>query len=311
MTQSNVIDSNVAEASASQAPATSTSDVVLSVRNLHKRYPGASRDVLDGVSLDVRRGEAVVVLGPSGCGKSTLLRCIVGLENIQNGEISLDNTVVSGSARDSKERQRIGMVFQSYDLFPNKTVMGNVTLAPLVVQGRQKDEVLQQAERLLRRVGLWEKRDAYPSTLSGGQKQRIAIVRALMMNPEIMLFDEVTAALDPEMVHEVLNVIVELADQGMTMLIVTHEMEFARAVADRIILLDQGNIVEESSNPDEFFQHPQTQRAREFLGTFEFHRAHRAGHPSDGGKPAAQLSLSERMPKSDEPDARCSSSNSD
>lgn len=216
MTQSNGIEPSARSANAAgtgsapahavgaavaEAPAANANDVVLSVRNLHKRYPGASRDVLDGVSLDVYRGEAVVVLGPSGCGKSTLLRCVVGLENIQNGEISLDNAIVSGSARDSKERQRIGMVFQSYDLFPNKTVMGNVTLAPLVVQGRQKDEVLQQAERLLRRVGLWEKRDAYPSTLSGGQKQRIAIVRALMMNPEIMLFDEVTAALDPEMVH--------------------------------------------------------------------------------------------------------------
>lgn len=247
-------------------------ELVLEVRDLVKRYPGADVPVLNGVSLDVHRGEAVVVLGPSGCGKSTLLRCVVGLEDIQGGEVVLDGSCVSGEQRDSAARQRIGMVFQSYDLFPNKTVMGNVTLAPLVVQRRDKAEVEEQAERLLRRVGLWDKRDVYPSTLSGGQKQRIAIVRALMMNPEIMLFDEVTAALDPEMVHEVLEVILELADQGMTMLIVTHEMEFARAVADRIVLLDGGGIVEESSDPDSFFTHPRTERAREFLGTFEFHR---------------------------------------
>jgi polar amino acid transport system ATP-binding protein len=164
------------------------------------------------------------------------------------------------------------MVFQSYDLFPNKTVLGNVTLAPLIVQGRKKDEVNEQAEQLLRRIGLWDKRDVYPSTLSGGQKQRIAIVRALMTKPEVMLFDEVTAALDPEMVHEVLQVIVELADQGMTMVVVTHEMEFARAVADQVILLDAGGVVERSEDPVSFFDKPTTQRARDFLGTFEFHR---------------------------------------
>lgn len=257
---------------------TNKNEVVLEVKDLVKRYPGTEAPVLDGLSLDVRRGEAVVVLGPSGCGKSTLLRCIVGLEDIQGGEVDVNATKVSGESRDSAARQRIGMVFQSYDLFPNKTVMGNVTLAPLVVQKRDKAEVEEQAERLLRRVDLWDKRDVYPSTLSGGQKQRIAIVRALMMNPEIMLFDEVTAALDPEMVHEVLDVILELADQGMTMLVVTHEMEFARAVADRIVLLDQGHIVEESDDPNGFFAHPKTERAREFLGTFEFHRAGREGN---------------------------------
>lgn len=249
-----------------------TNNTVLRVKDLVKRYKGADKAVLDGISLNVHRGQTVVVLGPSGCGKSTLLRCIVGLEDIQGGEVTLDGELISGTARNSALRQRIGMVFQSYDLFPNKTVLGNVTLAPLIVQGRKKDEVNEQAEQLLRRIGLWDKRDVYPSTLSGGQKQRIAIVRALMTKPEVMLFDEVTAALDPEMVHEVLQVIVELADQGMTMVVVTHEMEFARAVADQVVLLDAGGVVERSEDPVSFFDKPTTQRARDFLGTFEFHR---------------------------------------
>ena len=167
------------------------------------------------------------------------------------------------------------MVFQSYDLFPNMTVLKNVTLAPLVVQKRSEDEVLAQAEELLRRVGLWEKKDSYPSALSGGQKQRVAIVRALMTNPEVLLLDEITAALDPEMVHEVLQVVMELAEQGMTMLVVTHEMRFAQAVADRVILIDQGHIVEESYDAQGFFSAPKTERAQEFLRTFEFERVHK------------------------------------
>ena len=186
----------------------------------------------------------------------------------------LHDQVISGQKRESAAAG-IGMVFQSYDLFPNMTVLKNVTLAPLVVQKRSEDEVLAQAEELLRRVGLWEKKDSYPSALSGGQKQRVAIVRALMTNPEVLLLDEITAALDPEMVHEVLQVVMELAEQGMTMLVVTHEMRFAQAVADRVILIDQGHIVEESSDVQEFFSAPKTERAQEFLRTFEFERVHK------------------------------------
>ncbi|MBR2836620.1 MAG: amino acid ABC transporter ATP-binding protein [Coriobacteriales bacterium] len=250
------------------------SGVVLETRGLVKRF--GTNTVLDGIDLTVHRGEAVVVVGPSGCGKSTLLRCIVGLEQLDGGQVLLDGEVVSGegaSVRSKETRQRVGMVFQSYDLFPNKTVLGNVMLAPLKVQKRDKTKVMAQAEQLLRRIGLWDKRDVYPSTLSGGQKQRIAIVRALMMNPDVMLFDEITAALDPEMVHEVLQVVVELADGGLTMVVVTHEMRFAEALADRIILLDAGHVVEESSNPSQFFSNPQTQRAKDFLRSFEFERS--------------------------------------
>ena len=168
-------------------------------------------------------------------------------------------------------RQKIGMVFQSYDLFPHKNIIDNITLAPVKVQKRLKREVEQDAERLLKRVGLWEKRNAFPRELSGGQKQRVAIVRSLCMNPEVMLFDEVTAALDPEMVREVLDVMLELADQGMTMVIVTHEMQFARAIADRVLFLDKGKIVEDTE-PEQFFTNPKTQRAKEFLRTFSYEK---------------------------------------
>ena len=212
----------------------------------------------------------VVVLGPSGCGKSTLLRCINGLETINSGEICLDGTPISQSPKElPKIRQRIGMVFQSYDLFPHKTILDNITLAPIKVQKRDKKEVEAEAESLLKRVNLLEKRDAYPRQLSGGQKQRVAIVRSLCMHPEIMLFDEVTAALDPEMVREVLDVMLELANQGLTMVIVTHEMQFARAVADRVVFIDGGSIVEQAP-PEEFFTAPKTQRAQAFLNTFSF-----------------------------------------
>ena len=250
------------------------SNTVLAVKDLTKVYPSSEKPVLDKISLSINKGEVVVVLGPSGCGKSTLLRAIVGLEDIQGGEVLLHDQVISGQKRENAATG-IGMVFQSYDLFPNMTVLKNVTLAPLVVQKRSEAEVLTQAEELLRRVGLWEKKDAYPSALSGGQKQRVAIVRALMTNPEVLLLDEITAALDPEMVHEVLQVVMELAEQGMTMLVVTHEMRFAQAVADRVILIDQGHIVEESSNTQEFFSAPKTERAQEFLRTFEFERVHK------------------------------------
>ncbi|MBQ8000758.1 MAG: amino acid ABC transporter ATP-binding protein, partial [Ruminococcus sp.] len=180
-----------------------------------------------------------------------------------------DEEVTSDGKTITKLRQKIGMVFQSYDLFPHKNIIDNITLAPVKVQKRTKKEVESQAEKLLKRVGLWEKRKAYPRELSGGQKQRVAIIRALCMNPEVMLFDEVTAALDPEMVREVLDVMLELANQGMTMVIVTHEMQFAHAIADRIIFLDGGKIVEDSK-PDEFFTKPKSERAREFLQTFAF-----------------------------------------
>ena len=242
--------------------------IMLEVSGLKKRF--GDDVVLDGVDLTVSRGEVVVILGSSGCGKSTLLRCINGLESVDEGSIRIDGEeVFAGSKYLTRLRQKIGMVFQSYDLFPHKNILDNITLAPVKVQKRTKEDARVQAEQLLRRVGLWEKRKAYPRELSGGQKQRVAIVRALCMNPEIMLFDEVTAALDPEMVREVLDVILELAQGGMTMLIVTHEMQFARAVADRIVFLDEGKVLE-NLPAEEFFQNPRTQRARDFLQTFEF-----------------------------------------
>lgn len=240
----------------------------LKISGLVKSY--GENTILNGLDLTIQKGEVAVILGPSGCGKSTLLRCINGLETINAGSITLDGETISGQPKAlPKILQRIGMVFQSYDLFPHKTILDNITLAPIKVQKRQKKEVEAEAETLLKRVGLLEKKDAYPRQLSGGQKQRVAIVRSLCMHPEIMLFDEVTAALDPEMVREVLDVILELAQQGLTMLIVTHEMQFARAVADRIIFINGGKIVEEAP-PEEFFTAPKTQRAQAFLSTFTF-----------------------------------------
>lgn len=243
-------------------------DALLIIDNVVKRFDDAT--ILDGISFSVKKSEVIVIVGPSGCGKSTLLRCINALEPIQEGRITLDGDVIE---RNSKTlpllRQRIGMVFQSYDLFPHLTVLDNILLAPCKVQKRDKEEVKQEAMSLLERVGLKEKAKSYPRELSGGQKQRVAIVRALCMHPEILLFDEVTAALDPEMVREVLDVMLDLAKQGRTMLIVTHEMQFARAIADRIIFLDNGKIVEEAT-PDEFFDNPKTERAKQFLNTFEF-----------------------------------------
>lgn len=228
--------------------------------------------ILKGVSLSVERGEVVVILGPSGCGKSTLLRCINGLESIQGGAISLDGEVISNRTKEMHLiRQKVGMVFQSYDLFPHMTVLQNILLGPMKAQKRSRNEVESEAEALLKRVGLYEKKDAYPRQLSGGQKQRVAIVRALCMHPQVMLFDEVTAALDPEMVREVLDVMIELAKEGQTMLIVTHQLEFARAVADKIVFIDDGLIVEEDT-PEQFFNNPKTERARKFLSAFMFDR---------------------------------------
>ena len=242
--------------------------VLLEVKGLHKEYDGQT--ALDKIDLCIHAGEVVVVLGPSGCGKSTLLRCLNGLEAIQGGDIVFDGiSLNSKTVKWQKIRQKIGMVFQNYDLFPHMTVIQNILLGPEKVQMRDKKEVLQQATQLLERVGLLDRKDAYPRQLSGGQKQRIAIVRALCMNPEIMLFDEVTAALDPEMVREVLDVIMGLAKQGMTMVIVTHEMGFARAVADRIVFIDSGKICELTS-PEEFFTNPKTERAQQFLNIFQY-----------------------------------------
>ena len=241
---------------------------LLSIARLHKSFDGV--EVLHDISLDVGKGEVVVVIGPSGCGKSTLLRSINGLETIDSGAIFLkDEDITSGVIPWNKVRQKIGMVFQSYDLFPHMSVIENILLGPVKAQGRDREEARRQAESLLERVGLLGRKDAFPRQLSGGQKQRVAIVRSLCMNPEIMLFDEVTASLDPEMVREVLDVMLELARQGMTMIIVTHEMSFARAVADRVLFMDGGRIVE-AAPPEEFFNCPRSERAGKFLNTFTF-----------------------------------------
>ena len=246
-------------------------EILLNVKNLTKKFEGHT--ILDGMYLEIKQGEVVVVVGPSGCGKSTLLRCINALEPIQGGEIRLQGDLVEyGSKNLASLRQKIGMVFQSYELFPHLTVLDNITLAPTKVQKRKKEEVKEEAMQLLERVGLADKADSYPRQLSGGQKQRVAIVRALCMHPEILLFDEVTAALDPEMVREVLDVMLDLAKQGRTMIIVTHEMQFAKAVADRVIFLDQGKIVEEDA-PEVFFENPETERAKQFLNVFTFDKA--------------------------------------
>lgn len=243
-------------------------DILLSIEHLKKAY--GDNVVLKDISLQVKRGEVIVVIGPSGCGKSTFLRCINALEPIQGGTITIDGRTIDGSAKDiASLRQKIGMVFQSYDLFPHMTVLDNITLAPMKAQGKKKEEAQDEARDLLKRVGLAEKEDSFPRQLSGGQKQRVAIARALAMHPDVLLLDEVTAALDPEMVREVLDVILSLAREGKTMLIVTHEMQFARAVADRVLFFDGGDIVEEDI-PERFFAHPQTERAQKFLHTFEF-----------------------------------------
>ena len=243
-------------------------ETLLKIENLTKEYEG--QKILDGINLEVKQGDVLVVVGPSGCGKSTLLRCINALEPIQGGTIKLQGMDIrKGSKNITTLRQKIGMVFQSYELFPHLTVLDNITLAPVKVQKRDKAETQKEAMELLARVGLADKAKSYPRQLSGGQKQRVAIVRALCMHPEILLFDEVTAALDPEMVREVLDVMLDLAKQGKTMLIVTHEMQFAKAVADKVIFIDQGKIVEEAA-PEEFFEHPKTERAKQFLNVFTF-----------------------------------------
>ena len=245
-------------------------ETVLEVRHLMKKVDDVT--VLNDISFSVQEGEVIVIVGPSGCGKSTLLRCINALEEIQGGEILLHGEAVLRDSRNLTQiRQKVGMVFQNYELFPHLNVLDNILLAPVKVQKRPAGEVKEEAMALLARVGLEDKAKSYPRQLSGGQKQRAAIMRALCMHPEIMLFDEVTAALDPEMVREVLDVLLGLAEQGKTMLIVTHEMQFARAVADRILFIDDGHIVEEGP-PETFFEKPAKERTKEFLKTFTFER---------------------------------------
>ena len=232
-------------------------------KNLRKSF--GSHEVLKGINQHIAKGEKVVIIGPSGSGKSTFLRCLNLLEEPTEGEIIFDGTTITDPSCDvNKLRQQMGMVFQQFNLFPHKTVLENITLAPVKVKGIAPEEAEAQARKLLERVGLPEKAGAYPSQLSGGQQQRIAIARALAMNPKVMLFDEPTSALDPEMVGEVLELMKELAREGMTMVVVTHEMGFAREVGTRVLFIDEG-IVKEENSPDEFFGNPQNDRLKDFL----------------------------------------------
>lgn len=280
---------------------------MIDVINLQKSF--GDKEILKGINVTINKGDIVAVLGPSGSGKSTFLRCLNCMEDPTGGSIIFNGVDIADMKVDiNQHRRHMGMVFQHFNLYNNKTVLQNVMMAPAYLRCKDidkakkknrmikfknmfrgsdkkeelipitetkeqiKKEVKKQAMALLKRIGLEDKADVYPSTLSGGQKQRVAIVRALCMHPEILLFDEVTAALDPEMVREVLDVMLDLASQGRTMMIVTHEMQFAKAVADRVIFLNGGKIVEEGT-PEEFFEHPKTDRAKQFLNTFEFHEA--------------------------------------
>ena len=242
---------------------------VLRVEHLNKFYGGWQ--ALHDISFTLHQGEVLTLLGPSGSGKSTLIRCLNGLEDFKSGAIYFKGEKIAATSKNWQElRQKIGMVFQSYDLFPNFTVLENILLAPVKVQKRAEDEVKKEALKLLKRVGLEKYVNSYPRELSGGQKQRIAIVRALAMHPEIMLFDEVTASLDPEMVRGVLQIMTDLSQvDHMTMIIVTHEMNFARQIADQVLFLENGKILENTPGK-EFFKHPQTDRARAFLTSMDF-----------------------------------------
>ena len=236
---------------------------IIHVENLKKDF--GKLEVLKGMSIDIEEGEVVVLLGPSGSGKSTFLRCLNQLEHATAGMIVIDGNTVTDKHTDiNKVREEIGMVFQHFNLFPHKTVLENIMLAPVELKRMKKEEAKEKGMKLLKRVGLEAKADAYPSQLSGGQKQRVAIARALAMNPAIMLFDEPTSALDPEMVGEVLNVMQELVSDGMTMVIVTHEIGFAREVSDRVVFMDDGVIVEQG-RPDEIFNNPKETRTIDFL----------------------------------------------
>ena len=241
---------------------------IIKIEGLRKRF--GDNEVLKGITTSVSKGEVVAIIGPSGCGKSTFLRSINLLEEPTEGKIFIDDMDITSSDVDiNRMRQRVGMVFQQFNLFPNMTIRRNIMLAPVELGKMTREEADEKATELLTRIGLLDKADSYPDSLSGGQKQRVAIARALAMNPEVILFDEPTSALDPEMVREVLDVMLDLAKQGKTMIIVTHEMQFARAIANRVIFLDGGKIVEEAV-PAEFFDRPKTERAQRFLRTFTF-----------------------------------------
>lgn len=243
------------------AETTATAKVI--VNDLKKNF--GKNEVLKGIDLTINQGEVVCIIGPSGSGKSTFLRCLNRLEDINGGEVLVDGTNIADKSIDiNKARQNIGMVFQHFNLFPHLSVLENITLAPTELGKAQKDASKEQALSLLEQVGLADKAEAFPNSLSGGQKQRVAIARALAMNPDIMLFDEPTSALDPEMVGDVLNVMKDLAKEGMTMVVVTHEMGFAREVADRVIFMDGGYVVEEGK-PEDIFSNPQHNRTKEFL----------------------------------------------
>ena len=242
-----------------------SADTLIQVENLQKYYKGGEIKALDGVNADIRRGKVVVVIGPSGSGKSTFLRCLNLLEIPTGGTIRLDGTDITDPKNDiNLYRQKMGMVFQHFNLFPHMTILKNMTLAPMKLLHRSQAEAEKKAMDLLTRVGLADRADSYPSQLSGGQKQRVAIVRALMMEPEVMLFDEPTSALDPEMVGEVLEVMRDLAKDGMTMVVVTHEMGFAKEVANHVMFMADGKLLEEGS-PEEIFSHPRNPRLQDFL----------------------------------------------
>ena len=241
----------------------SNKEVLLELKDLHKSF--GNLDVIKGIDLEIDKGDILVIIGPSGSGKSTVLRCMNLLEEPTSGQIIFEGKDILKNLRTiDKTREKIGMVFQNFNLFPNKTILDNITLAPMKVKGKTREEAEKKAKELLERVGLLDKVDAYPVQLSGGQQQRIAIARALAMEPDMMLFDEPTSSLDAEMVKEVLDVIKELAHEGMTMAIVTHEMGFAKEVADRVIFVDGGKIVEDGS-PEEVFNRPKSDRAKDFF----------------------------------------------
>ena len=241
-------------------------NALIKVTNLKKHYNGGEVKALDGVNCEIHKGEVVVIIGPSGSGKSTFLRSLNLLEIPTNGEIIFNGTDITAPKTNiNKHRQKMGMVFQHFNLFPNMTVLKNMTSAPVTILKKSKEEAEKKALELLDRVGLKDRADAYPSQLSGGQKQRVAIVRALCMEPEVMLFDEPTSALDPEMVGEVLDVMKELAAEGMTMVVVTHEMGFAKEVATRVIFMDEG-VIQEDGTPKDIFNNPKGERLKSFLG---------------------------------------------
>lgn len=236
---------------------------MINIKNLHKSFD--KNEVLKGIDFTINSGEVVVIIGPSGSGKSTFLRCLNLLEEPTSGTITFEETDLTAKETDINQlRQKMGMVFQNFNLFPHKTVLENLTISPIQVKKESKSAAEQKANDLLEQVGLSDKRDSFPNSLSGGQQQRVAIARALAMNPDVMLFDEPTSALDPEMVGEVLSVMKSLADSGMTMAIVTHEMGFAKEVADRVIFMDAG-VIQETGTPEEIFNHPQNPRTQDFL----------------------------------------------